>query len=251
MKTFFSVKGSMTPCGLFSIGHFILLGITILCIAIAIKLTMHKNKEQIHKIIQIFTIIICALEIAKILFNLLVEKTTNVNEYVPLYYCSLLIYAGIFSSFGKGAIRKVGDVFLATGAIVGGIIFVLFPTTSLPAYPTLHFISIHSFFFHGTMIYLGLLVNFANYVELQITDIKYYAGLVTCVCILAYIMNQIHGSNLMFISQNFPGTILEIMYNALGPFFTIVMSLIQIIGPFYFMYGIISMLKGLKNKLKN
>ena len=69
----------------------------------------------------------------------------------------MLIYAGLLSSFGKGKVRRIGDVFLATGSIVGGIVFVLFPTTSIPSYPIFHFISLHSFFFHGTMIYLGLL----------------------------------------------------------------------------------------------
>ncbi len=34
-----------------------------------------------------------------------------------------LLYAGLLSSFGKGVLKRIGDVSLATGAIVGGIVF--------------------------------------------------------------------------------------------------------------------------------
>ena len=53
------------------------------------------------------------------------------------------------------------------------------------------------------------------------------------------IVNKIFGSNLMFISQNFPGMPIEIIYNATGPLFTLVMSLGQMTLPFYMVYGIV------------
>ena len=42
----------------------------------------------------------------------------------------------------------------------------------------------------------------------------------------------------MFISQNFPGTPIEILYKYTGKAFTLVMSIGQMILPFYFIYGI-------------
>lgn len=233
---FFSAKGEYLPCGMFSIGHFILIIITSLAIYIAIKHTKNKDKNQVYKIIKTLTIIICILELLKIIFVLFIEKAYNVNEFLPLYYCSLLIYAGLLSSFGKGKIKRAGDVFLATGAIVGGTVFIIFPSTTLPAYPMLHCLSLYSFLFHGIMVYLGLLINITQYIELQKSDIKYYSTLVTIICIVAYFINIKFDSNLMFISRNFPGTILEVSYNILGPFYTLVISLVQIVLPFYFIY---------------
>ena len=136
-----------------------------------------------------------------------------------------------------------GDVFLATGGIIGGLVFIILPTTSLPSYPMLHMVSLHSFLFHGTMIYLGVLINITNYIKLQLSDIKYFATLVGCICILAYIINKKFGSNLMFISQNFPGMPIEIIYNATGRFYTLVMSIAQMKLPFYIVYGIIQLVK--------
>ena len=173
------------------------------------------------------------LELIMISFKISTGGKRNLNNYVPLYYCSLLLYAGLLSSFAKGKLKRIGDVFLATGGIIGGIVFMILPTTSLPAYPMLHIVSLHSFLYHGTMVYLGLLINITHYIELHLSDIKYYATLVGIVCILAYIINKIFDSNLMFISKNFQGTPLEILYNITGPFFTIIMSVAQMTLPFY------------------
>ena len=88
------------------------------------------------------------------------------------------------------------------------------------------------------MVYLGVLINLTNYIELNLSDIKYYASLVGIACICALGINNIFGSNLMFISQNFPGTPLEIIYNFTGNFYTLVVSVVQMTLPFYTIYGI-------------
>lgn len=241
---FFSKPGEYELCGIFTVGHFILIAITFICIVIALKCT--ANKKDVKKIIRGCTIFVCIAEIIIISFKIAANGTSNLNEYVPLYYCSLLLYSGLLSSFGKGKLKRVGDVFLATGGIIGGIIFIFFPTTSLPAYPMLHLVSIHSFIFHGIMVYLGLLINLTNYIELEKKDIIYYLSLVGIICIIAYIVNKIFGSNLMFISENFPGTFIEIVYNITGKFFTPFMILAQMFLPFYIVYGIVRVTKNVK-----
>lgn len=198
---FLAKPGEYEACGIFTLEHFALIIVTIIGIAIAIKLTI--NKKDTHKIIRNCTIFIWICEVIIIIFKISVRRTKNLNEYVPLYYCSLLLYAGGLSSFGKGKLKRAGNVFLATGAIVGGLIFILFPSTSLPMYPMIHLVSIYSFIFHGIMIYLGLLINITNYIELEKKDIIYYSSLVCIICAIAYIVNTIFGSNLMFISKKF------------------------------------------------
>ena len=107
---FFAKPGEYEPCGIFTPNHFELIIITSLFIAIALKFTIHKNKEQVHKIIKNMTIIIWLLEVVRIVFSLKYNSLKNVNEYLPLYYCSLLLYAGFLSSFTKGKLKRVGDV---------------------------------------------------------------------------------------------------------------------------------------------
>lgn len=243
---FFARPNEYEPCGIFTTKHFILIILTIVAISIALKKTIHKSKEEIHKIIKNLTIVIWILEFVRIGFNIYIGNINNVNECLPLYYCSLLLYAGLMSSFGKGKIKRIGDVFLATGGIIGGIVFIIMPTTSLPTYPMLHFISLHSFLYHGTMVYIGLLINATNYIELELKDIIYFAELIGGICIIALIVNNIFDGNLMFISKDFPGTPLTILYHLTGKLFTPIMIIAQMTLPFLVVYSV----EKRKNKLK-
>lgn len=246
----FANPGEYEPCGVFTADHFKLVIVTIIGIVIALKKTVNKTKEEVKKIIKRCTVVMWIFEAIIISFKLRTGDIRNVNNYVPLYFCSMLLYAGLLSSFAKDKLKRMGDVFLATGGIVGGVIFILLPTTSLPTYPMLHIVSLHSFLFHGIMIYLGLLINITHYIELEASDIKYYAALVGVICLLAFIVNQIFDSNLMFISKNFPGTPIEILYNLTGPFFTIIASVGQMTLPFYIIYGIIVLIRRKNPKLQ-
>ena len=234
---FFARPNEYEPCGIFTTKHFLLIILTIVAISIALKKTIHKSKEEIHKIIKSLTIVIWILEFVRIGFNIYIGNINNVNECLPLYYCSLLLYAGLMSSFGKGKIKRIGDVFLATGGIIGGIVFIIMPTTSLPTYPMLHFISLHSFLYHGTMVYIGLLINATNYIELELKDIIYFAELVGGICIIALIVNNTFDGNLMF----------TILYHLTGKLFTPIMIITQMTLPFLVVYSV----EKRKNKLKN
>lgn len=245
---FFAKPEEYEACGIFTVKHYILIILTIAGIAIALKKTIHKNKEEVKKIIKNLTIIVWILEVIRIGFNLYIGQIHNVNEYLPLYYCSLLLYAGAMSSFGKGKIKRIGDVFLTTGGIVGGIVFIILPTTSLPTYPMLHFLSLHSFFFHGTMVYLGLLMNITHYITLEMKDILYFASLVGGICAVALMINKIFDSNLMFISKDFPETPITILYHSTGKFFTPIMIIAQMTLPFLTVYKLINIIN-LKRKL--
>ncbi|MBP3503276.1 MAG: YwaF family protein [Clostridia bacterium] len=235
---FFSKPGEYAPCKMFSSGHFILLSITIIAVIVAVCLTKNMNKDKVKNLIKKLTLFLWILEIIKIIFNLAIGNSSNPNNYIPLYYCSLILYAGLLSGFSEGKLKMIGDVFIATGGIIGGLFFLFCPNTSLPTYPMFHYISIQSFVFHGIMLYLGVLVNITNYIDLKISDIKYYASLVSIISFISYFVNKILGTNFMFISDNFPNTPVEIVYNLTGKFFTLVMILIQVVGPFYVIYFI-------------
>ena len=68
-------------------------------------------------------------------------------------------------------------------------------------------------------------------------------------CGMALIVNKLFDGNLMFISKNFSGTPLELIYNITGGGFlyTLIMIISQMTLPFYVSYYIIKK-KGLKNE---
>ena len=235
---FLAKPGEYKACGLYTIGHLILFIITVIGILIALKFTKNKKNEEVRKIIRNVTVFLWILEIIKIVFNIKIGNASNPNTYIPLYFCSVILYAGILSGFCKNTLKHIGDVFIATGAMIAGIIFLMCPNTSLTMYPIGHYISIQSFILHGSMIYLGILVNITHYIDIKAKDIIYYAGLMLIISLIAYIFNNKFGSNLMFISKDFPGTPLSVVYNFSAKLFTPIMILLQVTVPFYIVYGI-------------
>ena len=233
---FFASPGTYKACGLFTSGHLFLTLITISSIIILLKFT--NEKQNIKRIIKACTIFLWIFEFIIIGFKIFTGGLENINNYVPLYYCSILLYAGLLSSFAGGKLKRIGDVFLATGGIVGGVLYLIYPITSIATYPIFHLVSVHSFIFHGIMIYLGMLINLTNYIKLERKDIKYYFFIISVVAFVSYIVNQIFDSNLMFISKNFPGNIvINTLYNASGKYFPLIMVLGQATLPFYIVYG--------------
>ena len=233
---FFAEPGEYEPCQMYSIGHVILFTVTFIFIVVLLQHTKKSSKENIRKIIKNTTITLWILEIIKIIFNLAVGNGKNPNNYLPLYYCSIVLYAGLLSSYARGKLKRIGDIFIATGGLVGGTFFLCCPNTSLTMYPMFHYISIQSFIFHGAMVYMGILVNITNYINLDVSDIKYYAILVTIMISIAYIVNNKLDTNFMFISKDFPNTPVSVIYKRTGKFFTLTMSMLQIILPFFIMY---------------
>ena len=79
---FFAKPGEYEATGLYSIGHLVLLIITIIGIIIAIKFTKNKKGEEVTKIIQRVTVFIWILEIIKIVFNIVIgwgKYSENMN----------------------------------------------------------------------------------------------------------------------------------------------------------------------------
>ena len=241
---FFSRTDIFPACGLYNLKHLISVIILVFLIVVSVKKIKITKKEDITKIIKYLTIIVWILEIIKIVFNIYIGNINNVNTYVPLYFCSILLYAGILSGFTKGKLKKTGDVFLATGGLFAGICFLISPGTSLGIYPLFHFISFQSLFYHAVMIYLGIIIAKYNYINVKLSDLKYYALLIFIICFLAYIVNINFNGNLMFISSGFE--LFNIFENLFGQYYCIMMIIGQMTIPFFFGLLINKIIKKLK-----
>ena len=258
MPTFFCKPYELPPCGLFTVGHLVLFLATALLIGVGLWCSRHMSEKQVRLTVRISTATLWVLELCKILFVLIVTRSSNPNDFIPLYYCSLILYAGLLSSVGQGTVRRIGDVFIATGGLVGGICFLCCPNTSLPRYPTWHFISLHSFLLHGLMVYLGLLLLLRLY-RPQLKDLKLCAGLVSVMCVLSLAFNLIWDgahpmgpeANLMFMSHDFPGTPITVLYRLTGVTFPLFMWLIQAFLPFLGVFGLCRALEAIQRKRRN
>lgn len=237
-KRFFAAEGIFPAYRLFSKAHTVLLLITAAMIVLALWRGRHMDKKDVLHTIRSCTVFLWILETAKILFNLLTGHAGAPQHYVPLYYCSLTLYCGGFAGFGKGVLRHIGNVFLIVGGIIGGGVYLLFPCTSAGMYPAFHFITMHSFVYHGIMLYLGILLLRTGYVHLRRCDLHYYAATISITAFVAFVLNIILDSNLMFVSKNFPGTPISVLYHLSPGLFPISITFMQAVPPFYVVYAL-------------
>ena len=240
---FFCVPYAYPPAGLFGKGHFLLLIASLFLLAGALYLSRRLTEAGVRRVVRLVTLCLWVLELFKIVFVLFRVGSRNPNDFVPLYYCSLILYAGLFSSLGKGRWRHAGDCFVATAGLVGGAVFLLFPTSTLLQYPALHVLSIHSFLLHTLMVYLGVLLLMRGVFRPVLGDIVYPAAFITLTSALALACNAAWDAalgkpiaNLMFLSKNTPGTPLELIWELTGSFYTPFMWLAQAFLPFLAVY---------------
>ena len=110
----------------------------------------------------------------------------------------------------------------------------------------------HSFLLHGLMVFVGILLLMRGVYVIVARDVWYCAGLISVMCLIAFVFNTTYKSltglpaNLMFISEDFPGTPVTIIYRLFGKLFPVAMWLIQAFGPFYLVYFTVWMISRVK-----
>lgn len=153
---FFAPLDQYPPAGMFKVPHFVAIVICFTIVGGCLFLSRNMSWENVMKLVKSLAIIITVFELIKISYNFYFGYTW-LDAWFPLSYCSLFIYALWFSGYGKGHIKRLGDSYMIVGALLGGVGFLLLPTTSLMRYPIWHYLCIYSLFFHMMMIYVGIM----------------------------------------------------------------------------------------------
>ncbi len=232
LRFFFAKEGVYPPAGLPSMGWFLLMVTTLVSVYHGLKRTVRLKEEEVRSVVKRDAWMLWILEIIKIIYRFLTGFAMNLNTWLPLYFCSITLYAVVASCSKNPLLRHIGDVFITTGGLCGGICFLFYPSSSLLLFPTLHYLSIHSFLYHGTMVYLGILLSRSGTVNLVRSDYKYYMAYTGFFCLLALIFNHMFGLNMMFLSQPMHGTFLDSLSWLLDRLYTPALVLVQMTLPF-------------------
>ena len=235
---FFAPRNPDTALGMYSVGYFITLGIVLVLITLLLYISKKCDHKKVKRIIFTIGIILWITEFIKMLFTGITYGINDV-EWIPLYFCSMGMYACILIMFKNEYLQKAGLSFMFFGGIIGAIAFFCYPDACIPNYPLFHFMTLRTFFYHGVMIYLGLLIVITGFYKPSIKDFKYYAVFFIIVFVLAYIINRIDGCNLMYISYPLNLSLSQILFKRLGILYPFIFGIGQIIGPFFVSYGLL------------
>ena len=201
---FFAPRDSAAhpPCGMFTLPHFIALFITLALVAVGFWFFRNDTRERLKNKTKIVAIVVTVLEGVKIGYNFAYGYTWP-DAWIPLAFCSLFIYASWLAGFGKGIFEKLGVGFMIGGCPTAGLLFLIFPTTSLQMHPIYHYLCLYSMLFHGLMLLFGLLHVFCSGYKLNLKTFGYYAAICVIFAIPALVLNGVLGCNMMFLREPF------------------------------------------------
>lgn len=196
----FSRIGKYPAVGLFSLNHIFSMIACFSLVVVAIVLTRKMTKSQYFKMLKVVTYILTCMELFKILWSL-INGYTEINSWMPLYFCSLFLYSLWFAISKNEKVKKFGLSYITFAGVVAGAIFIIFPTSSFNSYPIFHFQCIYSMIFHSVMIYCGIMVYVSKSVSVDSKLVKNYWIYCISFMLIAFVFNVNFDANLMFISN--------------------------------------------------
>ena len=170
LKNFFTHKDFLDKNQLigtmFTPLHFVVSAIVLaMVIGFAILVKKKYSEKLFKKVLMIIWICLVSFEIIKILFETFCGREVRFEIYgnLPLYPCSIIMYALPFAIWGKGAIKKCACGYVCTLGVLGAMVNFFYPVTVLPNYSALSFSGFHTMLYHGTMLFCALAMIMTGY----------------------------------------------------------------------------------------
>ncbi len=170
LKNFFTHKDFLPPAEeiagtLFTPLH-IAFAVVLLGVIIALALFISKKSEKtIRLVFFVVWAVMCVAEVAKILWETYTGATVSLElgGVLPLYPCSIFMYAMPLAIFGKGKIRYMGCGYVCTLGFLGGAINFIYPANILSNYSCISFAGFHTFLYHGAIVFCTVVMLRSGY----------------------------------------------------------------------------------------
>ncbi|MBQ1820682.1 MAG: YwaF family protein [Clostridia bacterium] len=182
---------------LFSVPHIVFIAL-VYVLGILVSFLFRKARhERIGVGLKVLSIWMVVFEITKITW----ESVHDINHgygfnyegILPLYTCSLFIYALLVAAWGKGKPREFCLSFLTTIGMLYGAIGVVY-CNGLNFYPFWTFGAFYSMFFHATMFVTGVFLLMTGYKKAEWRDVyRSFVPIVLLACVAVPVNYYLNG----------------------------------------------------------
>ena len=209
LQNFFTHKDFLPPANelpgtMFTLLHFIVSAIILaVVIFFAIRIGKGKNEKKIKLLFTILWISMVVLEVVKITWETFSGSQVyfEATGILPLYPCSVFMYAMPFAIWGKGIVKKSAEGYICTIGLIGATINYFYPATILSNYSCISFAGFHTFFYHSSMLICALILLISKTHKYKVDKWyeTFYASLpLLAVSIIANIVNFTINADYMF-----------------------------------------------------
>ena len=170
IKNFFTHKDFLPPADtipgtLFTPLHFIFSAVLLTLIIFGAIALSSKSEKLIRIVFMIIWTATVCLEIVKIIWETCSGQTVNLelSGILPLYPCSIFMYAMPLAIWGKRYVRYMGCGYVCTLGLLGGIVNFFYPANILSNYSCISFAGLHTFLYHGAILFCALVMLKSGY----------------------------------------------------------------------------------------
>ena len=170
LRNFFTHKDYLPPADqipgtMFTPLHFLF---SLICLAGVILGAIHcakQNEKTIRRTFFVLWLLLVILEPTKILWESVSGKTVGleVTGVLPLYPCSVFMYAMPLAIWGRGLVRRMGCGYVCSLGLLGGAVNFVYPATILGSYSCISFAGFHTFLYHGTIVFCAMTMLLSRY----------------------------------------------------------------------------------------
>ena len=214
LQNYFTHKDFLPPADqlpgtLFTPLHFAVSALCVALIAVLCILCKRSGGKHLKTVYTVLWVVLVVLEVAKITWESLSGKTVSFEwgGVLPLYPCSIFMYALPFAIWGKGNVRYAACGYVCSLGLLGGLINFVYPANVLSNYSCISFAGFHTLFYHGALVFCAatmLLSGHHSYTQVtKARQLLLPAIPALCVSVLANIVNYSPiGSDYMFFKLN-------------------------------------------------
>ena len=208
LENFFTHKDKLAPSWelpgtMFTPLHFAVAAVFLAAVIVS-AILIGRRKELVKPVFTALWITVSLLEIIKIVWESTSGNTVRleVTGILPLYPCSIFMYAMPFAIWGSEKIKRIACGYVCTLGLLGGAVNFFYPMTVLYNYSIISFAAMHSMLYHSVMLFTCMAMLISGYH--RYTNVKCaYELLLSCIPTLiisipANIVNYTFDADYMF-----------------------------------------------------
>jgi uncharacterized membrane protein YwaF len=209
------------PAGAYSWQH--LTFVTSLLVIMAVSAVLlgraftNKTDKEKNKVLIWSAILIDAFEIFKIVILCLrsPDDPTRWQTLLPLFLCSIQLFALPLAAFSKGRLKEVALDFVMIFGILGAIVGTYGAAQNYSCYPIFSIENVSSGITHSISGFASLYIMISGMHSMKKKNIWGTCAVLSVFCVLAYVVNLLIDYNYMFLMDH-DGTPYQIVYNLVG-----------------------------------
>lgn len=214
IKNFFTHKdflpeASQIPGTLFTPLHLVVSALFLGAVIAACFFFSKKGEKTLRIVYGVIWASVVILEATKIIWETVSGSAVNFEwgGVLPLYPCSIFMYALPFAVWGKGAVRYAACGYVCTLGLLGGAINFVYPANILSNYSAVSFSGFHTLFYHGAIVFCAVSMLASGYHSYKRATKWYHLLLPALPCLVVSVFaNAVNfspiGSDYMFFKLN-------------------------------------------------